>query len=99
MLCSKHFKSTCFNENKLFRTAVPGVHLADEPAVFVPVAGPSTIIYPLKEHDANIIPQTSYSEMFVCKSSKQGDQKNKILIRNLKSSMNKVYRLQKTFKK
>nr|XP_049697027.1 uncharacterized protein LOC126054664 [Helicoverpa armigera] len=25
MLCSKHFKSTCFNEKKLFRTAVPDV--------------------------------------------------------------------------
>ncbi|XP_063896832.1 uncharacterized protein LOC126056415 [Helicoverpa armigera] len=105
MLCSKHFKSTCFNEKKLFRTAVPDVqcqkdtttsNVPDQSAIFEPVAGPSRM-NPLTEHNVNIITPTN-SGMFVCKSSKQeSDQKSKML-RKLKSSMNKVYRLQKTVK-
>ncbi|CAK1597856.1 unnamed protein product [Parnassius mnemosyne] len=67
MLCSKHFESICFNEKKLFRTAIPGVqcykattfsNLSDQPAMFEPVAR----IYPLREHhNANIITPTNHS--------------------------------------
>lgn len=71
--------------------------MPDQSAIFDPVAGPSRM-NPLTEHNVNIITPTN-SGMFVYKSSKQeSDQKSKMLIRKLKSSMNKVYRLQKTVK-
>ena len=69
----------------------------DQSALFTPVAGPSRVNI-LKEHNANIMNPTSSTGMFACESSTQGDEKNKMLIKKLKSSMNKIYRLQKTVK-
>ncbi|XP_022834724.1 uncharacterized protein LOC111362301 isoform X2 [Spodoptera litura] len=102
LLCSKHFESTCFIEKNLFRTAVPGFkdttisNVPEQPAMFEPVPGPCRI---LREHNANIITPTSSTAILVCESSKQEeDKKTRILVQKLKSSMNKVYRLQKTVK-
>ncbi|CAG5019180.1 unnamed protein product [Parnassius apollo] len=100
MLYSKHFESTCFNEKKLFRTAVPGVqcykdttisNLPDQPAIFEPIAS-SSRVYPLRDHNPNIIAPTNDSEMFVYESSKQeGDQKNKILSALIKEVLNSCF--------